>query len=70
MSAPSQETEIALLQKDVASLTQRLADTVRDIEALQDERNRALKWGIMTLGSAVVAMGYWIFNQLTGGHLK
>ena len=59
-----------MLEKDVASLSLALAATANDIKALQDERNRALKWGIMTLGSAVVAMGYWIFNAITGGHLK
>lgn len=70
MNTQQQEVEIARLQEAVKALGDKLAITTDAIEALQDERNRALKWGIMSLGSAVLAMGYWIFNQLTGGHLK
>ncbi len=40
------------------------------IAALEDERNKALKWGVMTLGSAVIGMGLWIFDRLLGGHIK
>lgn len=74
MTTQSQEVTIALLKKAVESLTDELHEAkkvfTRDIEALQDERNRALKWGIMSLGTAVMGMAYWIFNQITGGHLK
>ena len=40
------------------------------IKALEDERNKAFQWGISTLGLAVVGMGTWIFNLITGGHIK
>ena len=70
MTAISQETKIALLTKNVADLTAALAKTDERIGALQEERNHALKWGIATLGAAVIAMGVWIFNQVTGGHIK
>lgn len=70
MSDISQETQIALLTAEVKAMQIAQAATAKDIEALQDERNRALKWGIMSLGGAVMGMAYWIFNQITGGHLK
>lgn len=70
MTIQQQEVQIARLQEAVKTLADKLAVTTDAIEALQDERNRALKWGIMSLGSAVLAMGYWIFNQITGGHIK
>jgi hypothetical protein len=40
------------------------------IKALEDERNKALRWGISTLGLAVVGMATWIVNLITGGHIK
>lgn len=40
------------------------------IAALEDERNKALKWGVMTLGSAVLGMVVWISNKVIGGHIQ
>lgn len=40
------------------------------VVASQAERDHALKWGIVTLGAAVISMGLWIFNLFTGGHMK
>lgn len=40
------------------------------VAAMQAERDHALKWGIVSLGVAVMSMGTWIFNLFTGGHLK
>lgn len=43
-------------------------DNAAKITALEDERTKALKWGVMTLGTAVMGMIYWIFDHLpTGG---
>lgn len=39
------------------------------IKALQDERTKALKWGITVLGAAVMAMGSWMWSFLMG-HIK
>jgi hypothetical protein len=40
-----------------------------EIEALKDERNKALKWGIMTLGTCCIALAGWLF-QFLAGHPK
>ena len=40
------------------------------IEALEDERTKALKWGVMTLGTAVMGMAYWIFDKVVSGSIR
>lgn len=40
------------------------------IAALEAERTKALKWGVMTLGSAVMGMAYWIFDKLVRGEIR
>ena len=47
-----------------------IAEANKKIAALEDERNKALKWGVMTLGSAVLGMAYWIVEKIVGGHIK
>lgn len=47
-----------------------IAEANKKIAALEEERNKALKWGVMTLGSAVMGMGLWILDKLVGGHIK
>jgi hypothetical protein len=36
------------------------------VDSLSSDRSKALLWGVLTLGSAVVGMGIWIFNLLVG----
>lgn len=43
---------------------------LRQIAALEDERTKALKWGVMTLGTAVMGMCYWIFDKLIKGEIR
>lgn len=65
----SQETEIELLKMEQARINQHLGAQDEAIKALEDERTKALKWGITVLGAAVMGMGTWIFN-LVSGHVK
>lgn len=60
---------IAVLQEKINSLEERQDQDAAKIAALEEDRNRALRWGIMVLGSAVVSMGAWIF-QLFSDRLK
>lgn len=60
---------IAVLQEKINSLEERQDQDARKIAALEQDRNNALRWGIMVLGSAVVSMGAWIF-QLFSDRLK
>ena len=70
MAEPSLETQVAVLQQWKTTMEAHIANTDKEVQALKDERNSALKWGIMTLGTTVMGMAYWIVNQFTGGHFK
>lgn len=59
---------IAVLEEKVKTLEEHLERTDKQLRALQHDRDNALKWGIMVLGTAVVSMGSWIFNAITKGH--
>ena len=60
---------IAVLQEKINFLEERQDQDRAKIAALEQDRNNALRWGIMVLGSAVVSMGAWIF-QLFSDRLK
>ena len=55
--------EIKALQDQVVLLSTMISD-------MKKEREKALLWGIGSLGMAVLAMGGWIVTQFTGGHFK
>ena len=62
----SPETEAALLAEKT---DQRIKDLERTVSAMLAERNQQMKWGIATLGAAVLGMASYIFNLVTS-HLK
>ena len=63
MSEQSTEVRLALLDAELKSLRSAVSE-------LKDERNHALKWGIVTLGASVISMGVWVTNLFIGGHIK
>ena len=69
MSEHSTEVQIALLIQWREQVERDLQEANAAIHALQEERTRALKWGVGTLGAAVLAMGSWIWTTVTS-HLK
>jgi hypothetical protein len=54
----SSEVSIAVLQEQVKTLSS-------IVEGLQKDRDSALRWGIATLGAAVLGLGTWAFNLVT-----
>ena len=40
------------------------------LDGLKSERDKALRWGIIALGTAVMGMGSWIVNLFTAGHIR
>jgi len=62
----SPEIEVALLAEKT---DKRIKDLERMVESLMADREKAMRWGILTLGAAVLAMGSYIFNLATV-HLK
>ena len=63
---PSPEVEAALLAQNT---DKRIKDLERLVESLIADREKAMRWGIMALGGAVLAMASYIFSFVTG-HLK
>jgi hypothetical protein len=53
--------EIENLHKDIAVLQKAL-------DSLQRDRESAMRWGIIVLGTTVVALLTWIFNFIMQGH--
>lgn len=63
---PSPEVEAALLAEKT---DQRIKDLERMVESLVSDREKAMRWGILTLGAAVLAMASYMVNFVTS-HLK
>lgn len=78
MSDQSTETQIALLIAGQKSLVAQVEDAeIRadkkiaivegELAALRLERDKALRWGVLSLGGAVMAMASYIFKHLPWG---
>jgi hypothetical protein len=70
MTAHEAEIKITLLIEGQSRMEQKMTDAEAEIKALKDERNQALKWGVGSLGAAVLAMAAWIFSKFTSGHIS
>ena len=74
MSNLSAETLEALEKQDVqvrlGELEKQFTAQKAVLDGLKEERDRALRWGIIALGTAVMGMGTWIVNLFTAGHIK
>jgi type VI protein secretion system component VasF len=81
MPEQSMEVQVALLMAGMKALEAEVhevkAEAAKElsaqnakITALEDERNKALRWGVLALGSAVLGMAGWIFSHLTTGRLS
>ena len=64
---------MASAEVEAALLAQNTDKRIRDLEALVNslitDRDKAMRWGILALGGAVIAMGSYIFNFVTS-HLQ
>ena len=63
LKAQQLQNEIEYMQHEIDELKLLVAD-------MKKERDSLMKWGVITLGAAVVGMGLYIWNLLTTGHLK
>ena len=74
MTIVSKETQEALEKQNIQSRLNELEkqSTAQKavLDGLKEERDRALRWGIIALGTAVIGMGTWIINLFTAGHIK
>ena len=56
MAEPSVETQLAVLSQWRVEVERHIVTTDDSLEALKEERNHALKWGIVVLGGAVLSL--------------
>lgn len=81
MTAHEAEIQIVLLVAGLKEVSRELTEVkaegaknqaIQDakIAALEDERKKALIWGVLALGTMVAAMASWIFSKFTSGHIS
>jgi len=58
---------VAMMKRDIDELRALNTRLLAEIEALKSDRDKALRWGVVTLGVAVIGMATWIFNMLFSG---
>lgn len=58
-------TTVAVLEEKIKNLEILISKTDGKLKALEKDRDNALKWGIMVLGTVVISMGSYIFKLLT-----
>ena len=56
---------VAVLEEKIKNLEMLVSKTDGKLKALEKDRDTALKWGIMVLGTVVISMGSYIFKLLT-----
>ena len=64
MPEHSTEVDIAVLQQQLIALKDKQDTDHKALEALQKDRDRALIWGILVLGSTVLSLGAWIIKNI------
>lgn len=64
-SAVATAITVAVLQEKISALEEHLQRSDSKIKALEKDRDNAIKWGLMILGTAVVSMASWIFKLIT-----
>lgn len=60
--SPDVHVAIAVLQERLNNLEEDFQRANAKVKELEQDRNKALKWGIALLGSAVITMAGWIFK--------
>lgn len=63
------ETHIALIEKDVLNMKADQARMEKAVAVLQAERDKALLWGVITLGGMVISLVAWIAS-FAKDHIK
>jgi len=60
----NEAVDIARLQEQLKALRKDQEEDHKALEALQHDRDRALVWGILVLGSTVLSLGMWILKNI------
>lgn len=64
MSDQTQDVDIARLQEQVIALKDKQEVDHQALISLQKDRDKALLWGIIVLGSTVLSLAAWIMKYV------
>ena len=74
MATPSEETLAALEKQNfqirLLDLEKQFLIQKAELDCLIGERDKALRWGIIFLGTLLISMGTWIVTLITSGRIK
>lgn len=56
----SDETKIYMMRKSISVLEEKM-------EKFQNDKDRALVWGIRTLGGLLLALALWVYSMVPAG---
>lgn len=62
---PNSSTSQVADAVQLALTAKRLEDVEEQLKELKADRDKFLRWGVITLGGAVVGLVTWIFNIIT-----
>ena len=64
------ESDIRLIAQRMQQMERHIEANDTRIEALIKERDSLFRWGLLALGSIVIAIGTWAVSIVMGGHVK
>ena len=64
------ESDIRLIAQRMQQMERHIESNDKRIDALTRERDSLFRWGVLALGSIVVAIGGWAISIVMGGHVK
>ncbi len=66
MTEHNNDVDIAILQQQLLALKDKQETDHKALVALQSDRDKALVWGIIVLGSTVLSLAAWIAKHILG----
>lgn len=64
MPEHNNDVDIAVLQQQLIALKDKQETDHKALVSLQQDRDKALIWGIIVLGSTVISLGAWILKNI------
>jgi len=58
------DVDIAVIQQQIISLKEKQESDHKALQKLQSDRDKALIWGLIVLGSTVISLSAWIMKNI------
>lgn len=66
----AQATQDALTARGIIELHQEMNELRAEVNELKADRDRALRWGLLVIGTAFISLLTWIGNLFVAGKIK